>query len=319
MATSSSAPEHSIDKETLVLYSKLFGVLRHDPEFTATLCEVVGSRSIDSFLQTVMFSLYVSNHASEDELLLLSMIQALLASRIGFTTELTEFLHTNTPVSRALTVYSRRASPHDYLKRVLAERISHLVAHDQLNVEIDPVKVYAQMVAQIELDAGSQAGIPHEVSADVAAEDSNVQAIIAQRLTMLTSIAEGFLSGIIQSIDQIANLLTSLAAEPSYENDWYMAKPKPFVDNNQKRTDAFLYKLCDVDDFDSAQRSGGRYRYKITVNELYNNQRLLQQHYDAVAADDDGVLRRILNELGRTPSQLPHSEDFAIELRLSSG
>ncbi|POW16814.1 hypothetical protein PSTT_01017 [Puccinia striiformis] len=64
-------------------------------------------------------------------------------------------LRANTPVSRMMTTYTRRGPGQSYLKTVLAERINSLIEHKDLNLEINPLKVYDQMIQQIEDETGS--------------------------------------------------------------------------------------------------------------------------------------------------------------------
>jgi hypothetical protein len=103
-----------------------------------------------------------------------------------------------------MTTYTRRGPGQTYLKDVLAERINSLIEHKDLNLEVNPLKVYEQMINQIEEDTGSlPANLPKGVAPEVAQENADVQAIIAPRLTMLMEIANTFLSTIIDSIDSV--------------------------------------------------------------------------------------------------------------------
>lgn len=103
-----------------------------------------------------------------------------------------------------MTTYTRRGPGQSYLKTVLAERINSLIEHKDLNLEVNPLKVYEQMISQIEEDTGTlPADLPRSVTPEVAQENADVQAIIAPRLTMLMEIANSFLSTIINSLDEV--------------------------------------------------------------------------------------------------------------------
>ena len=103
-----------------------------------------------------------------------------------------------------MTTYTRRGPGQSYLKSVLAERINSLIEHKDLNLEINPLKVYEQMIAQIEDETGS---LPEElarsVAPEAAADNEDVQKIIAPRLNMLMEIAKSFLLTIMDSIDSV--------------------------------------------------------------------------------------------------------------------
>jgi Ras GTPase-activating-like protein IQGAP2/3 len=60
------------------------------------------------------------------------------------------------------------------------------------------------MIKKIEEDTNSlPQGLPRAVTPDVAAANTDVQAIIAPRVKMLMEIANSFLNTIIESIDQV--------------------------------------------------------------------------------------------------------------------
>ena len=102
-----------------------------------------------------------------------------------------------------MTTYTRRGPGQSYLKTVLSERINSLIEHNELNLEVNPLKVYEQMINQIEENTGSlPAHLPRGVPPEVAAANADVQQIIAPRLSMLMEIANSFLDTILQSLDQ---------------------------------------------------------------------------------------------------------------------
>ena len=185
-------------------YSNLFFLLQSEPRHIANLCRLVSLSEIDTLLQTVMFTLYGNQYESREEHLLLTMFQSVLSSQFETATEFGSLLRANTPVSRMMTTYTRRGPGQSYLKSVLAERINSLIEHKDLNLEINPVKVYEQMIQQIEEETGSlPPNLPRGVPPEVAAANQDVQAIIAPRLTMLMEIANSFLLTIIDSLESV--------------------------------------------------------------------------------------------------------------------
>ncbi|KAI8969504.1 Rho GTPase activation protein [Trametes punicea] len=195
---------HYPDDRKLQQYSNLFFLLQSEPRHIAALCRLVSLTEIDTLLQTVMFTLYGNQYESREEHLLLTMFQSVLSSQFETATEFGSLLRANTPVSRMMTTYTRRGPGQSYLKSVLAERINSLIEHKDLNLEINPVKVYEQMIQQIEEETGSlPPNLPRGVPPEVAAANPDVQAIIAPRLTMLMEIANSFLLTIIDSMESV--------------------------------------------------------------------------------------------------------------------
>ncbi|KAI8347903.1 ras GTPase-activating protein [Mortierella sp. GBAus27b] len=191
------------DDRKLQSYGNLFFLLQTEPRHIATLCRLVSLTEIDTLLQTVMFTLYGNQYESREEHLLLTMFQSVLSAQFETSTEFGSLLRANTPVSRMMTTYTRRGPGQSYLKTVLSERINNLIEHKDLNLEVNPLKVYEQMINQIEEDTGSlPPELPRGVPPEVAAANKDVQAIIQPRLGMLMEIANLFLDTILESLDQ---------------------------------------------------------------------------------------------------------------------
>jgi Ras GTPase-activating-like protein IQGAP2/3 len=184
-------------------YGNLLFLLQSEPRHIAHLCRLVTMAEIDSLLQTVMFTIYGNQYESREEHLLLTMFQSVLTYQFDNTPEYSNLLRQNTPVSRMMTTYTRRGPGQSYLKEVLSEKINSLISLEDVDLEINPLKVYDNMVKQIEADTGSLPDyLPRSVTAEDAAENEQVQAIITPRLKVLTDIAEGFLSTIIEGLHE---------------------------------------------------------------------------------------------------------------------
>lgn len=102
-----------------------------------------------------------------------------------------------------MTTYTRRGPGQSYLKVVLQDSINSLIELKDLDLEINPLKVYEKMVTEIEDSQGTlPANLPKGVTAEQAAENETVQQIIAPRLTMLMEIANNFLTTIINGLEE---------------------------------------------------------------------------------------------------------------------
>ncbi|KAJ1566356.1 glyceraldehyde-3-phosphate dehydrogenase 1 [Cladochytrium tenue] len=185
------------------LYGNLFFLLQSEPRHIATLARLVTLAEIDTLLQTVMFTLYGNQYEAREEYLLLSMFQNVLAAQFETATDFGSLLRANTPVSRMMTTYTRRGPGQSFLKSVLSERINQLIEHKDLDLEINPLKVFEQMVRDVELETGEPYPHPKAVSAEDAQNNPDVQAIIAPRVETLMRITESFLNTIISSIDDV--------------------------------------------------------------------------------------------------------------------
>lgn len=131
------------------------------------------------------------------------VVQSVLTYQFDNTPEYSSLLRANTPVSRMMTTYTRRGPGQSYLKEVLAQRINSLIELKDLDLEINPLKVYERMIGKIEEEKGSlPPELPRGVTAEEAAENEQVQRIIEPRLTRLMEIADSFLTTIINGLEE---------------------------------------------------------------------------------------------------------------------
>jgi Ras GTPase-activating-like protein IQGAP2/3 len=101
-----------------------------------------------------------------------------------------------------MTTYTRRGPGQSYLKVVLQDSINSLIELKDLDLEINPLKVYEKMVAELEEQGKLPPNMPRAVTAELATENETVQQIIAPRVNMLLEIANNFLTTIIKGLDE---------------------------------------------------------------------------------------------------------------------
>jgi Ras GTPase-activating-like protein IQGAP2/3 len=128
--------------------------------------------------------------------------QSVLTYQFDNTPDYSSLLRANTPVSRMMTTYTRRGPGQSYLKVVLQDRINSLIELKDLDLEINPLKVYEKMIVELEDQGKLPADLPRAVTAEQATENERVQQIIAPRVTMLMEIANNFLTTIIKGLEE---------------------------------------------------------------------------------------------------------------------
>ncbi|KAJ2721610.1 RasGAP protein [Coemansia sp. Benny D115] len=189
------------DAEHTQLYGNLFFLLQNEPRHIATLTRLVTLSEIDTLLQTVMFTLYGNQYESREEHLLLTMFQLVLAAQFETTHEFSNLLRQNTPVSRMMNTYTSRGPGQVYLKNVISEEIVRVIENKDLNLEINPLKVYEEL-RQERVDRNLPTDdFPQGVSTEEATNNALVRAAVQPRLDELTRIANRFLDTIISHID----------------------------------------------------------------------------------------------------------------------
>eukprot|EP01137_Pigoraptor_chileana_P029672 Opistho-2@15132 len=184
-------------------YGNLFFMLQTRPSIMASLGPLVSLADIDSLLQTIMFTLYGNQYESREEHLLLQMFETALEHDFNTATEMAGLLRANTAVSRMMTTYTRRGPGQEYLKTCLSQRIQELIQSRDLNLEIDPAKIYEQMINDIETQTGQTCELPRVVSYEDAAANADVQKILQPRIDKLCEVTEAFLSTVVGSLENI--------------------------------------------------------------------------------------------------------------------
>lgn len=101
-----------------------------------------------------------------------------------------------------MTTYTRRGPGQSYLKIVLSERINSLIQIKDLDLEINPLKVYESMREKIEAEGDTTMDLPKGVTGEQAAANEHVQRVIAPRIDMLIEIANSFLDTIIDGLEE---------------------------------------------------------------------------------------------------------------------
>src|ERR1700738_2783303 len=111
-----------------------------------------------------------------------------LAHQFDDTTEFSNLLRQNTPVSRMMTTYTRRGPGQLYLKNVLGNRINSLIEHSELNLKLNALKIHEELAKRKETKdtaATSRTG----VTAEEAAQNKNIQETIPPRVDILMQLA----------------------------------------------------------------------------------------------------------------------------------
>lgn len=131
-------------------------------------------------------------------------LQSVLTYQFDNTPDYSSLLRANTPVSRMMTTYTRRGPGQGYLKTVLSEQINYVTSKlRDVDLEINPLKVYETMMAERASIRGSTSSLPPGgITAEEAAANPQVQAIISRRVGQLIQLANYFLDTIVNNLDE---------------------------------------------------------------------------------------------------------------------
>ncbi|RDD46062.1 GTPase-activating protein [Trichoplax sp. H2] len=141
-------------------FSNLLHLLQTTPFYIACLTRLVSLMEIDNLLHFVMFTLFGNqNNSREEHLLLLVfedkkvlnlllMLMPVYNLQKAFKLEFEEaeewgsLLRANNALSRMMTTYTKRKLGKDYLISTLAQVMNDVISDPDLDLEIDPLKIY---------------------------------------------------------------------------------------------------------------------------------------------------------------------------------
>jgi Ras GTPase-activating-like protein IQGAP2/3 len=127
-----------------------------------------------------------------------------LARQFEDTAEFSNLLRQNTPVSRMMTTYTRRGPGQLFLKKVLGHRINSLIEYSDLNLEINPLKIYDELSKLEDPVPGDPDYVPRPgVTYEEAEQNKAVKDAIPARVKILREVAESFLTTIIDSLEEV--------------------------------------------------------------------------------------------------------------------
>eukprot|EP00808_Paulinella_micropora_P031058 g83208.t1 len=167
------------------LYESLFYLLQSKPRYLAKLARLLDKKHQPAFIQTVVFDLYGDQYDSREERLLLQLFRMMIKAELAESTEKGSLLRANTVVTKLLSAYARRGQGLTALKSILGDPLRRLVKQKDLNLEIKPRTIYNQLIQDYETETGKVSDKDKNVDDDKAAEDEEVQKLIAERKDLL--------------------------------------------------------------------------------------------------------------------------------------
>eukprot|EP01083_Nonionella_stella_P072603 195816_1 len=185
------------------LYEQLFAILQKEPKYFAALAKHVKAREVSDYVKTVVFDMYGDQYDSREERLLLTFFQMVLKQSFDEAQDIGSFSRANTAITQMLSAYARRGQGLGILREILEKPIREMVAQTSLNLEINPVEVYKQIMNSYEAKMNKPWDGIRNPTADEAADNKYVKRLIPPRVKQLEYIAEHFIQRIIETVDSV--------------------------------------------------------------------------------------------------------------------
>jgi len=205
-----------VDDQRIQQYATLLYFLQSEPQHLVVLLQLARPPVLDRLVLTIMNSIFGSTQPGDDHGVetahLLKMMRMVLSQSLDVGEDRRSVYWRGDVAGRILGAYARRRSCQLYITSTLGAYVERIVQHELLNLEIDPVKVYDQIVDQMrKMHNGS---LPSDVVEGVtpleAAADPGVQSIVKQRLMMLIEVATNILISVIGDVEAVPTEIRSL-------------------------------------------------------------------------------------------------------------
>jgi len=206
LESESKKPEGSTVLHNRDAYEKMFYLLQKNPHYFAVIAQGVGARDITEFVNTIIFDMYGDQFDTSEERLLLTLFQKIIEKnfqRAGKKDDLGSLFRANTAVTMMLSSYARRGQGLNSLKKVFEEPLQDMVSNPGLNLEVNPYKVYQEVIQTFEKKTHKAWPYERNVTTDKAWENSYVQNLIKPRIAHLKYIAGHFLQRITDNVEEI--------------------------------------------------------------------------------------------------------------------
>ncbi|EGG17353.1 RasGTPase-activating protein [Cavenderia fasciculata] len=195
-------PELINDPKKLEAYQNLFYLLQTEPKYLAGLVYLVQPEQMESFLSTVILTLFGDAFTPREEFLLLSLYRLSVQKEMSNIATVGDFLKADTVVPKMIITYNKRKQGTDYLKAVIGPILANVIKQD-LNLELKPSAVYISIISENEIRTGEKSTLDRHVTDEKALEIPEVAKIIKARVEQLTSICDQFLEGIMNSLNRL--------------------------------------------------------------------------------------------------------------------
>jgi len=185
------------------LYEDLFYLLQSKTQYFAQLARLVTNKHHHTFVQTVVFDMYGDQYDTREERLLLDLFRKVLKGELQATTNKGSLLRNNTAITQMLSAYSKRGSGLSILKEILEPPLKEITSRKDLNLEVEPIKIYNQLITDYETKTGKKCEWPRDPTSEAAAANEEVKAVTAQRMRELEHYCEMILKRIYEAVDKI--------------------------------------------------------------------------------------------------------------------
>eukprot|EP01084_Bolivina_argentea_P224509 379621_1 len=185
------------------LYEQLFYILQNNPKYFALLTKQVKATETSDYVKTIIFDIYGSQYDYNEEHLLLTLFQNVLKQTFDESQNIDTILKENTVTTQMLRAFTRRGEGLCILREILGKPIRKMLDQTSLNLEINPIEVYKQIIRSYEAKMNKPWDGIRNPTSNEAANNKYVKRLIAPRIKQLEYITQHIIQKIIETVNSI--------------------------------------------------------------------------------------------------------------------
>ena len=184
-------------------YSEMVALLRVNPHYFTRIIERIKIEDRATFAKTIVFDIYGDLYSEDEERLLLILLRSMLEYHIGNMTNIESILKPDAFITHMLTAFAKRGHALATQKSMFERPLLEMMSQTSLNIEVNPVKVYEQIIISYEAKMNKPWDGVRNPTLEEAKENKYVKRLIPPRIKQLEYICEHFLSRFIETVDEI--------------------------------------------------------------------------------------------------------------------
>lgn len=177
------------DPKKLELYQNLFYLLQTETKYIANLVYMMNTEQMDSFLDTVILTLFGDAFSPREEFLILKLFSNAIHREMQSVKDVSSFLKADSVVPRMVVAYNRRKQGSEFLRSVIGPVLKDIIAKD-VNLETKPNIIYQTMISQQEIDSGQRSTMDRTLNEDQIMDLKEIKTIVQSRLDSIKDICQ---------------------------------------------------------------------------------------------------------------------------------
>ncbi|KAJ6229932.1 gtpase-activating protein [Anaeramoeba flamelloides] len=133
-------------------YASFLELLYHNPQYFGKIINLITLQEAEKLNPIMLSKLYNHQFDPIEEKKLFAIMKIAFDENFAEVTDFTTLLRTNTPLTKLIVYFTRRSSSQKYLQDLLSEPLTKICENDELDLEIQPMRIWKRIQEQKRLE-----------------------------------------------------------------------------------------------------------------------------------------------------------------------